>query len=333
MSPRRVLVVWAALCAALLAGCSTPAELVNRDEGRLTIFATTGQLADLARTLAPDAEVVAMVGPGGDPHTYQPSTRDIQQLLTADLVLWNGLNLEAQMVDQLTSRGDRQVAVGEAIPEDLLLDWPGVDAEGRPLSDPHIWNDPRAWAAVSGVAGEALARVDPANADAYRAAARGYADDVEAAGDRARAALAGVPAQDRLLITGHDAFDYLGRHLDLEVHATDFISANAQMSPDKLSALADLIVHRRVSVIFQDNQVNPQAIVSLREAVQSRGWEVHIADSELYADSLGSEAGVDTTLGAFEHNVAAIAAALTDQAPVDTDTSSPSRPGQQGAVA
>lgn len=77
-----------------------------------------------------------------------------------------------------------------------------------------------------------------------------------------------------------------------------------------MSGLADLIADRRVPVIFRDNQANPQAITSLREAVRARGWEVEISDEELYADSLGADPGVDTYLGVFMHNATTVADAL-----------------------
>ena len=69
----------------------------NGGDDKLTIFATTGYLADAAQQIAPDAEVITLVGPGGDPHTYQPTTQDIDTMQNSDVVLWNGLHLEAQM--------------------------------------------------------------------------------------------------------------------------------------------------------------------------------------------------------------------------------------------
>ena len=103
-----------------LTACSSSDE--GPGELPLTVYATTGYLADAVANIAPDAEVTTMVGPGGDPHTYQPSTRDIQTIQSADVVFWNALFLEAQMIDQLESLGERQLAVGEQLPEELLLD-------------------------------------------------------------------------------------------------------------------------------------------------------------------------------------------------------------------
>ncbi|MGO1435602.1 MAG: metal ABC transporter solute-binding protein, Zn/Mn family, partial [Canibacter sp.] len=80
---------------------------------------------------------------------------------------------------------------------------------------------------------------------------------------------------------------------------------------EELSGLARLIAENEVPVIFQDNQANPQAITSLREAVRSLGWEVEISNEELYADSLGADPGVDTYLGVFMHNTRSVSGALT----------------------
>lgn len=291
----------------LITGCSS--EDGGGDADALTVYATTGYLADAVANIAPDAEVTTMVGPGGDPHTYQPSTRDIQTIQNADVVLWNGLHLEAQMIDQLESLGDKQLAVGDALPQDLLLSWPETDDEGNPLRDPHVWNSPEAWSLVVGYVADKLGEIDPANADKYQANAEAYIGDIEEAAAEADELLASVP-EPRILITGHDAFNYFGDTYDLEVYATDFVSTEAALSAEELSELATLIADNQVPVIFQDNQANPQAITSLREAVRALGWDVEISGQELYADSLGADPGVDTYLGVFTHNAQAVADAL-----------------------
>ncbi|MDZ8173073.1 metal ABC transporter substrate-binding protein [Microbacterium xanthum] len=277
-------------------------------EGRLTVYATTGYLADAVANIAPDAVVTTMVGPGGDPHTYQPSTRDIQTIQTADVVVWNGLHLEAQMTDQLESLGDRQLAVGDALPEDLLLAWPDADAD-QALHDPHVWNSPEAWSLVVGYVADHLASIDPARADEYDANATAYQEEIAEVAAEAAQQLAAVP-EPRILITGHDAFAYFGDTFGLDVYATDFISTEAALSAGELSDLATLIADNDVPVIFHDNQANPQAITSLQEAVRARGGDVRVSTEELYADSLGADAGVDTYLGVFAHNAQAVAAAL-----------------------
>ncbi len=278
-------------------------------EAALSVYATTGYLADAVSNVAPEAEVTTMVGPGGDPHTYQASTQDIETIQAADIVVWTGLHLEAQVADQLETLGDSQIAVGEQLPEDLLLDWPETDDEGNPLFDPHVWNSPEAWSLVVGYLADKFAEVDPDDAEEYQANAAAYQAEIEAAAAEAEELLASIP-EPWILITGHDAFNYYGATYDLEVHATDFVSSEAAMSPAEMSDLAALIADNEVPVIFQDNLANPQAITSLEEAVQALGWDVEVSDQELYADSLGAEDGVDSYLGVFSHNSEAIAEAL-----------------------
>lgn len=309
--PRPTTAAVAATLALAFAGtaCSTGHGAGEDGGGALEVYATTGYLADAVANIAPEAEVTTMVGPGGDPHTYQPSTQDITAIQSADVVFWNGLHLEAHMTDQLESLGDRQLAAGEQVPEDLLLDWPETDDEGKALFDPHVWNSPEAWSIAVQAVADKLAEVDPDHADVYASNVADYLAEIDAAASDAAEWLAGVP-EPRMLVTGHDAFNYFGDVYDLEVHATDFVSTDASMSASEISELGAVIAEHRVPVIFQDNQANPQAITSLREAVEARGWQVRVSDQELYADSLGAEPGVDTYLGVFAHNARSVAEAL-----------------------
>lgn len=301
--------VAAAVAVMFLTSCGAEAQ---ESADTLKVYATTGYLADAVKNIAPDAEVTTMVGPGGDPHTYQPATRDIQTIQDADVVLWNGLYLEAQMIELLEAQGERHLAAAEALPEDMLLSWPETDDEGNPLHDPHVWNSPDAWTMVVDEVTDKLVELDADNAETYRRNAEAYQQEIADAAAEVEALLATVP-EPRMLITGHDAFNYFGDTYDLRVHATDFISSEASLSAEELSDLAALIAEHEVPVIFKDNQANPQAITSLQEAVERRGWAVEISDAELYADSLGAEAGVDTYLGVFRHNAEAVAKALGDE--------------------
>ncbi|AWB83316.1 metal ABC transporter substrate-binding protein [Corynebacterium liangguodongii] len=289
-----------------LAGCAPATD--DAQHGALKIFATTGYLADAARNIAPDAEITTMVGPGGDPHTYQPTTKDLETMRDSDLVVWNGLHLEAHMIDQLESLGDKQLEVGTKVDSGELLPWPDQPGAGEKLYDPHIWNSPALWSQVVDAIGAKLGEIDPERAPEYAAAAESYKGEIAASAQRAQEALATV--HPRILITGHDAFNYFGKTFGFEVFATDFVTTEAAKSPAQISALADTIAHEKVPVIFHDNQANPQAIDALKEAVRSRGWEVEVSDAELFADTLGPTPPTDTYLGAFEHNANVVAEAL-----------------------
>ena len=283
------------------------------------VFATTGFIADAVRNIAPDADVTTLVGPGGDPHHYQPSTKQIQEMLGSDVVLWNGLYLEAQMIDQLQGLGDKQMAVADAIGRDELIantvdpasGAGGVDRDNATATyDPHIWNSPSLWRQTIVPIADRLAELRPEKAEEYESNAREYIRQIDEVERQAQDDVSGIPVEDRVVVTGHDAFGYLGRDLDIDVHATDFIAADAQVSANQLSGLADMIVDERIRTIFLDNQSNPQAISSLREAVLARGRTVSISPEALYADSLGTEAEMSTYTGAYRHNVEAMAEAM-----------------------
>ncbi|MEM6387570.1 MAG: metal ABC transporter substrate-binding protein [Pseudomonadota bacterium] len=270
----------------------------------ITVYATTGYLGDAVSKIAPDAEVITMVGPGGDPHTYQPSTQDIQTIQSADAVVWNGLFLEARMEDLLVSLGGKSLATAELLPRAMLLPWEDD------LNDPHVWNSPVAWAAIVGFVADHLGEIDSENAATYVANAKAYIEEIRAADAEATRLLSAIPEENRILITGHDAFEYFGAIYGLEVQATDFVSTEAEMSPAELAELAQFIADNKIPVIFQDNQANPQAIVSLQEAVEALGWNVEISADALFADSLGAEEDVDEYIEVFLHNARAVASAL-----------------------
>lgn len=274
---------------------------------KILVFATTGYLADAVKNIAPDADIYTMVKPGGDPHTYNPSTEDIEKMKKADAVIWNGLHLEAHMVDQLKSNGEKQFAAGESVPQDMLLPW--IEDGKQDGYDPHIWNNVKAWAQISKNVGDFLGKRNPAKAEEYKKNAETYANKIDEAAKEAHKLL--DPLKGKTLITGHDAFNYLGKEFGINIEATDFVSSEAEKSATQMKELADKIAKEKIPTIFVDNTQNPQAIKSLEDAVKAAGWNVKVAEEELYADSLGDKTPVDTYLGVLKHNAEAIAKGLS----------------------
>nr|WP_027011603.1 zinc ABC transporter substrate-binding protein [Corynebacterium freiburgense] len=305
----------ACVCAGSLAACSTSdveskVDSPAGDSKAITVFATTGYIGDAVKNIAPDADVTIMVGPGGDPHTYQPTTQDISKIQESDLVFWTGLHMEAQMIDQLEAQGDRQVAVGESIPKEDLLDWPELGEGGEKLYDPHIWNSTSNWKHVVDAIAKKLSETDAANADTYKKNAEKYSKEIDETAAYVKEQIDAIPEEKRILITGHDAFNYFGKQFGVEIHATDFVTSESELSATELTELGEFIAEKKIKTIFQDNLANPQAINSLKETVQSKGWQVEISDKELYADSLGANAPTDTYIGIMKYNADAIRAAL-----------------------
>lgn len=276
--------------------------------GPLKIVATTGYLGDAAANIAPDAEITILVGPGGDPHTQELTTQDAQRIEEADVVLWTSHDMEHKMLDQLDALGSKQVAAAESIPEADLLPW---EEDGKVEGhDPHVWNSPDNWKHVVTACAEKIAEIDSANASTYTANAKAYNKRIDEAKAAAKKQFDTIPQTNRVLITGHDAFNYLGKTFDIEIHATDLVSSESEISATQIDELATTIAEKKVPVIFQDNLKNPEAINHLKEAVAAKGWEVEVSDKPLYADSLGESAPTDTYLGVFEYNATTITEAL-----------------------
>lgn len=321
VSRRSALLTGSLAVAATLAACATDKKdsetastggapaMSDKDADRLTVVATTGYLGDAAKNIAPDAEVTVLVGPGGDPHTQELTTKDTETIEAADVVLWTSHDMEHKMMAQLDQLGAKQVAAAEAIPEADLLPWEeDGQVEGH---DPHVWNSPDNWKVVVTACADKIAEIDPDNASTYKSNAEAYNKKIDEAKQAAQELLEKIPADNRVLITGHDAFNYLGKTYEIEIHATDFVSSESEMSAAEIDELATLIADKKVPVIFQDNLKNPEAINHLKDAVASKGWEVEVSDKPLYADSLGESAPTDTYLGVFAYNAETIAEALT----------------------
>ncbi len=291
--------------------CSTNdvpnAESESKDA--LVVVATTGYLGDAVNNIAPDADVTVLVGPGGDPHTQELTTKDTEKINSADLVVWTSHDMEHKMMDQLDKLGERQIPAAETVPESDLLPW---EEDGQIQGhDPHVWNSPDNWKyAVTAIGGK-LAEIDPANAETYKQNAESYNEKIDEAKAEAGELLTKIPKERRILVTGHDAFNYLGATYDMEIYATDLVSSESEISAAELDELAEMIAKRKVPVIFQDNLKNPEAINHLTSAVKAKGGQVEVSAQPLYADSLGEEAPVNTYLGVFTYNARAIAEALS----------------------
>lgn len=296
----------ASLSACAMSGDNKKSEAAQQ---KLKIVATTGYLADAVKNIAPDAEITTLVAPGGDPHTQELTTKDTEKIQKSDLVVWTSHDMEHKMMGQFDGLGDKSLPAGEAIPKKMLLDW---EEDGKIEGhDPHVWNDPIAWQYVVTATAEKIAKLDKANEKKYLENGKAYNAKIQAAHEKAKEALAKIPAERRTLVTGHDAFNYLGRTYDLKIFATDLISSESEISAAQLEELATEIAKKKVPVIFYDNLKSPEVVKHLQEIVKSKGWEAKLSDTELYADTLGEKAPTNTYLGAFEHNVKAIVKALS----------------------
>jgi manganese/zinc/iron transport system substrate-binding protein len=246
---------------------------------------------------------------GVDPHLYRASEGDLTTMLDADVILYNGLNLEGQLADVLVQLAqDRPVvSLGAAIPEERRLNVPNFESE----YDPHFWFDPTLWAIAAQATADAFAEADPDHATAYRENAAAYITELEALDAETMTALSAIPADQRVLVTAHDAFGYFGNRYGIEVIGIQGLSTETEAGVADLQRVADTIIQRNVPALFVESTISPASIEAVQEAVADRGGNVVIG-GQLYSDAMG-DAGTPegTYLGMFRSNVATIVAAYT----------------------
>ena len=269
----------------------------------LHLVATTGMIADAAKAIAGDrAEVETLMGPGIDPHVYKASEGDVELLVGSDLVLYNGLHLEAKLGDVLERLDERTAAVTNPIPRSRLL----APAAFKGQYDPHVWFDVGLWRGAAEGVRDALIDLDPAGEATYRRNAARYLETLAELDTWVRRRAATVPERQRVLVTAHDAFNYFGRAYGFDVRGLQGISTATEAGAADVQDLARFIAERRIRTIFVESSVSPRAIEAVRAAVRSRGFDVRIGEP-LFSDAMGNPGTPEGSyVGMVKHNVDAI---------------------------
>jgi manganese/zinc/iron transport system substrate-binding protein len=302
------------LAAVVLTGCGTPvvgAEVTQLTIGdrAIRVVATTGHIADAVRNVGGErVEVTALMGPGVDPHLYKATARDVIAIENADVVFYNGLELEGRMTEIFERLAQTRpvYAVSESIPADRLR--PSDEYENA--HDPHIWFDPTIWSYAVDEVARRLTQLDPSYESLYESHAARYKEAIAELDRYAREQIERIPPQSRVLITAHDAFGYFGDHYGFEVRGLQGISTASEAGAADVQRLAQFIVDRQIRAIFVESSVPQATVRAVQEAVRARGGEVTIG-GELFSDALGAEGTPEGAyLGMFRYNVDTIVAAL-----------------------
>jgi manganese/zinc/iron transport system substrate-binding protein len=300
---------------ALAAVCGFVAVSVTAASAKpIDVVATTSMIADAARQVAGDrAKVTALMGPGVDPHSYRQTRSDIAAMARADLVLWHGLYLEAQLEEFFLDLEKRRnvIAVGEAIDKSKLLS----HAQYKGRYDPHVWMDPQLWETVVLAVRDALIKTDPEGEATYRANADKHIADIEKLITYMQSVTKTVPEKSRVLLTAHDAFSYFGRGYDFEVLGIQGISTESEAGLRRVEELVDTIVDRKIAAVFVESSVPERNVRALIEGAAARGQKVEIGGT-LFSDAMGEPGTYEGTyIGMIDHNATLITRALGGDAP------------------
>lgn len=281
----------------------------------IPITATTGMIADVVRQLGGEqVDVTGLIGEGTDPHLYKPTRSDLISLKEADLVFYNGLKLEGKMEDSLEklSQSKNVVAVTEKLAKntDYLL-------SEEDHYDPHVWMDVQGWIKVVNTISEALISFDSENTSSYQENTASYLEKLNALDSYAKKSLATVPKNQRVLVTAHDAFGYLGKAYQVEVKGIQGISTESEAGVKDIENLVNFLVEKKIPSVFVETSVSDQNIKALLEGTKAKGHQVTIG-GELFSDAMGASGTYEGTyIGMIDHNVTTIARALGGEAPSD----------------
>lgn len=277
--------------------------------GRLSIVTTTGMIEDAVKNIVKDsADVQALMGPGVDPHLFKATQGDLERLTQADVIFYNGLHLEGKMGEVLSKLGVRKpvVAVADQIDTAKLKSAPNY---GYAI-DPHVWFDVSLWTEAVITAKKAMQEIDSANADYYEQNAKAYIAELEALHLWVKEEIDKIPADQRILITAHDAFGYFGEAYNIEVRGLQGISTLSEYGLKDVSDLVNFIVKNQIKAVFVETSVPQRAINAVVEGCKERGFDVKIGGN-LYSDAMGEKGTPEGTyIGMVRANVNTIVNAL-----------------------
>jgi manganese/iron transport system substrate-binding protein len=263
------------------------------------VVTTFTVIQDIAQNVAGSAAVVeSITKPGAEIHDYQPTPLDIVRAQAADLVLWNGFNLERwfekffQNVKEVPS-----VVVSEGIDPMGIAEGP---YNGKP--NPHAWMSPsNALAYIENIR-KALVKYDPANTEVYNKNAAAYADKIRAIDEPLRKRLDSIPQQQRWLVSSEGAFSYLIRDYKMREAYLWPINADEQGTPQQVRRVIDLVRKNKIPVVFSESTISDRAAKQVARETGARYGGV------LYVDSLSAANGpVPTYLDLLKVTVETIA--------------------------
>jgi len=281
--PARFRLVLATLAAGALLAATLGGALAQEKFRVVTTFTI---IADIARNVAGDAaEVDSITRPGAEIHGYQPGPRDIVKTQGADLVLWNGMNLEQWFEKFFQNVRDvPQVVVSDGIEPMSIGEGP---YSGKP--NPHAWmSSSNALIYVENIR-KALVQYDPANAAVYDTNAAAYAAQIQAMDAPLRARLAQIPPEQRWLVTSEGAFSYLARDYGLQELYLWPINADQQGTPQQVRKVIDAVRTNRIPVVFSESTVSDKPAQQVAKETGAAYGGV------LYVDSLSEADGPTPT--------------------------------------
>ena len=279
----------------LVLACSSQAALAKN----LNVVASFTVLADMAKQVGGDhVTVKSLVGPDGDPHSFEPSPQDSVALSKADVVIVSGLGMEGWM-DRLVSASGykgKVIVASEGISTRKMMD------DGKQITDPHAWNSAENGAIYAQNITRALVAADPQDAAAINDSGSEYVTRLKLLDSWAKTRFEAIPKSKRKVLTSHDAFGYFGQEYGVTFLAPVGFSTEAEANASDVAGLIKQLKNQQIKTYFIENQTDPRLVKQIAAASGAK------PGGELYPEALSAASGPASTYEmAFKHNVDAIA--------------------------
>ena len=276
----------------------------------MPVVASFSILGDITQQIGGERVAVqTLVGADQDAHVYQLNSGDIRKIRAAKLVLVNGLGFEKAEL----ARAVQQSKVPMAVASQGIKPMAAADDHGHShgghnhdhgTEDPHVWNDPVLMQTYAQNVANALIKADPAGKSHYQQRLKNYQTELGQLNTWAAQSFNAIPAAQRKVLTGHDAFGYLGKRYNIQFIAPQGVSTEAEPSARQVAAIIRQIKQQGIKAVFSENIKDSRMVdrIAKETGVKVQG--------KLYSDALSKTAPANTYVGMFRHNVTALSNAM-----------------------
>ncbi|MDR3432521.1 MAG: metal ABC transporter substrate-binding protein [Rouxiella aceris] len=268
----------------------------------LNAVASFSILGDIVQEVGGEhVKVTSLVGPNGDPHSFEPAPKDSKSLAASDVVFVSGLGLEGWMDRLIAASGyhGKVITASQGVDSRQMVD------EGKTITDPHAWNSMANGVIYATNVMNALIAADPEDAAYFRQQGGAYIERLQQLDSWAKQQFSGIAQDKRKVLTSHDAFGYFGKEYHVTFMAPVGFSTESEASASGVASLIKQIKDEKVKTYFIENQTDPRLVKQIAAATGAQ------PGGELYPEALSGPTGPATTYEkAFKHNVTAIVASM-----------------------
>lgn len=259
-------------------------------------------LADIVKHVGGDhVKVKSLVGPDGDPHTFEPTPQDSQALAKADVVFVSGLGMEGWMDRLISASG----YTGNVVVASNGVNTRKMEEEGKTVTDPHAWNSMQNGVIYATNVMNALIKADPQDEAEIRKSGERYIQQLQQLDGWAKRSFEAVPLSKRKVLTSHDAFGYFGQRYGVTFLAPVGFSTEAEASASDVAAIIKQLKAEHIKTYFVENQTDPRLVKQIASETGAQ------PGGELYPEALSAANGPAATyVAAFKHNVDAMLATM-----------------------